>query len=209
MACSNVCLLPLRCGAFFADGSVRAGEAEKPVLTPLRPKVNSLFHLFGDWLFEAALVGTDAPATAVPPPQAPPSSAAPYPSVSRPIPHGIDLPVPRHPEKYQQDSEEEINSMKIDYNEPTTSQSSQFVGNNISCDEPHSLDFFPSNCSDIRGTSYISQWDGPIALRTAIHGAFLKSFDTPGRLECSRRSGRRPRAVTTQHVACYVVCRTL
>ncbi|CAH0399484.1 unnamed protein product [Chilo suppressalis] len=33
-------------------------EAEKPPLTPLRPKVNSIFHLFGEWLFEAALIGT-------------------------------------------------------------------------------------------------------------------------------------------------------
>ncbi|VVC92050.1 unnamed protein product [Leptidea sinapis] len=31
-------------------------------LTPLRPKVNSILHLFGDWLFEAALIGT-VPAT--------------------------------------------------------------------------------------------------------------------------------------------------
>ncbi|KAI5651451.1 ral GTPase-activating protein subunit beta [Phthorimaea operculella] len=34
------------------------GEAEKPPLAPLRPKVNSIFHLFGEWLFEAALIGT-------------------------------------------------------------------------------------------------------------------------------------------------------
>lgn len=34
------------------------GESEKPPLTPLRPKVNSIFHLFGEWLFEAALIGT-------------------------------------------------------------------------------------------------------------------------------------------------------
>ncbi|KAJ0174961.1 hypothetical protein K1T71_009102 [Dendrolimus kikuchii] len=34
------------------------GETEKPPLTPLRPKVNSIFHLFGEWLFEAALIGT-------------------------------------------------------------------------------------------------------------------------------------------------------
>ncbi|XP_046966559.1 ral GTPase-activating protein subunit beta isoform X2 [Vanessa cardui] len=36
----------------------QVGEIEKPPLTPLRPKVNSIFHLFGEWLFEAALVGT-------------------------------------------------------------------------------------------------------------------------------------------------------
>ncbi|GBP56479.1 hypothetical protein EVAR_42671_1 [Eumeta japonica] len=52
-------------------------------------------------------------------------------SVSRPVPHGIDLSVPRYPEGYQQSSEEEINSMEVDYKEPTTSQSSQFVGDNI------------------------------------------------------------------------------
>ncbi|XP_026741412.1 ral GTPase-activating protein subunit beta isoform X2 [Trichoplusia ni] len=34
------------------------GESEKPPLTPLRPKVNSILHLFGEWLFEAALIGT-------------------------------------------------------------------------------------------------------------------------------------------------------
>ncbi|KAJ8729128.1 hypothetical protein PYW08_000709 [Mythimna loreyi] len=48
-------------------------------------------------------------------------------SVSRPVPHGINLPVPRPPEEYQQDSEEAIHSMEVDYNEPTTSQSSQFI----------------------------------------------------------------------------------
>ncbi|GBP53247.1 hypothetical protein EVAR_88131_1 [Eumeta japonica] len=56
-------------------------------------------------------------------------------TVSRPVPHGINLPGPRHPEEYQQDSEGEINSIKVDYNEPTTSQLSQFVGDNIVCDE--------------------------------------------------------------------------
>lgn len=38
--------------------SSQVGETEKPPLTPLRPKVNSIFHLFGEWLFEAALIGT-------------------------------------------------------------------------------------------------------------------------------------------------------
>ncbi|XP_068622605.1 ral GTPase-activating protein subunit beta [Battus philenor] len=38
--------------------SSQAGDIEKPPLTPLRPKVNSIFHLFGEWLFEAALIGT-------------------------------------------------------------------------------------------------------------------------------------------------------
>ncbi|XP_022824667.1 ral GTPase-activating protein subunit beta-like [Spodoptera litura] len=36
----------------------QVGESEKPPLTPLRPKVNSILHLFGEWLFEAALIGT-------------------------------------------------------------------------------------------------------------------------------------------------------
>ncbi|KAJ2949743.1 hypothetical protein O0L34_g15675 [Tuta absoluta] len=36
----------------------QVGESEKPPLAPLRPKVNSIFHLFGEWLFEAALIGT-------------------------------------------------------------------------------------------------------------------------------------------------------
>ncbi|XP_013140740.1 PREDICTED: ral GTPase-activating protein subunit beta [Papilio polytes] len=38
--------------------SSQVGETEKPPLTPLRPKVNSILHLFGEWLFEAALIGT-------------------------------------------------------------------------------------------------------------------------------------------------------
>ncbi|XP_028026562.1 ral GTPase-activating protein subunit beta isoform X3 [Bombyx mandarina] len=38
----------------------QVAETEKPPLTPLRPKVNSIFHLFGEWLFEAALIGTSA-----------------------------------------------------------------------------------------------------------------------------------------------------
>ncbi|CAK1542009.1 unnamed protein product [Leptosia nina] len=37
----------------------QVGETEKPPLTPLRPKVNSILHLFGEWLFEAALIGTN------------------------------------------------------------------------------------------------------------------------------------------------------
>ncbi|XP_045512346.1 ral GTPase-activating protein subunit beta isoform X2 [Pieris brassicae] len=39
--------------------SSQVGETEKPPLTPLRPKVNSILHLFGEWLFEAALIGTN------------------------------------------------------------------------------------------------------------------------------------------------------
>ncbi|CAB3260513.1 unnamed protein product [Arctia plantaginis] len=38
--------------------SSQVGDTEKPPLTPLRPKVNSILHLFGEWLFEAALIGT-------------------------------------------------------------------------------------------------------------------------------------------------------
>ena len=34
----------------------------KPLkLAPGRPKCNSIFHLFGEWLFEAAFIGTDLP----------------------------------------------------------------------------------------------------------------------------------------------------
>lgn len=31
----------------------------RPPLSPSRPKCNSVLHLFGTWLFEAALVGSD------------------------------------------------------------------------------------------------------------------------------------------------------
>ncbi len=34
------------------------GLTERPVLDPARPKCNSLLHLFGKWLFEAAYIGT-------------------------------------------------------------------------------------------------------------------------------------------------------
>ncbi|XP_077290167.1 ral GTPase-activating protein subunit beta isoform X2 [Arctopsyche grandis] len=35
-----------------------ASSTERPPLAPVRPRVNSILHLFGDWLFEAALIGT-------------------------------------------------------------------------------------------------------------------------------------------------------
>ena len=35
------------------------GLFERPCLSPLRPKVNSLLHLFGQWLFEASFIGTE------------------------------------------------------------------------------------------------------------------------------------------------------
>ncbi|CAH2049064.1 unnamed protein product, partial [Iphiclides podalirius] len=38
--------------------SSQVGDSERPPLAPLRPKVNSILHLFGEWLFEAALIGT-------------------------------------------------------------------------------------------------------------------------------------------------------
>ncbi|KAM3965432.1 LOW QUALITY PROTEIN: ral GTPase-activating protein subunit beta-like [Aphomia sociella] len=38
--------------------SISSQVCEKPPLAPLRPKVNSIFHLFGEWLFEASLIGT-------------------------------------------------------------------------------------------------------------------------------------------------------
>lgn len=31
----------------------------RPPLAPGRPKCNSILHLFGEWLFEAAFIGTD------------------------------------------------------------------------------------------------------------------------------------------------------
>ncbi len=34
-------------------------SGEKPVLSPARPKCNSILHLYGKWLFEAAYIGTD------------------------------------------------------------------------------------------------------------------------------------------------------
>jgi len=32
----------------------------RPPLAPTRPKCNSILHLFGEWLFEAAHIGGDA-----------------------------------------------------------------------------------------------------------------------------------------------------
>ncbi|GBP68470.1 hypothetical protein EVAR_52631_1 [Eumeta japonica] len=48
----------------------------------------------------------------------------------------------------------------------------------------------------IRNTGDIPQWDVPVAARAVIHGAPSKSFDTSSRLECSRRSGHRPRTLS-------------
>ncbi|GBP52792.1 hypothetical protein EVAR_39330_1 [Eumeta japonica] len=48
----------------------------------------------------------------------------------------------------------------------------------------------------MRSIGDIAQWAVPIAARAVIHGAPSKSFDTSGHLECSRRSGWRPRAVS-------------
>lgn len=36
-----------------------AGNGERPVLSPSRPKVNAILHLYGKWLFEAAFIGTE------------------------------------------------------------------------------------------------------------------------------------------------------
>lgn len=36
------------------------GQEHRPPLTPARPKCNSILHLFGEWLFEAAHIGGDA-----------------------------------------------------------------------------------------------------------------------------------------------------
>jgi hypothetical protein len=66
---------------------------EKPVLAPARPKCNSLLHLFGKWLFEAAFIDTEyevdpkAQKTATgtaPPDKKPASGAATTPSASQP-----------------------------------------------------------------------------------------------------------------------------
>nr|XP_032514234.1 ral GTPase-activating protein subunit beta isoform X2 [Danaus plexippus plexippus] len=37
----------------------QVSECEKPPPSPLRPQVNSILHLFGDWLLDAALVGSN------------------------------------------------------------------------------------------------------------------------------------------------------
>ena len=41
-----------------------SGWPEKPVLAAARPKCNSVLHLYGKWLFEAAFIGTDFSANA-------------------------------------------------------------------------------------------------------------------------------------------------
>lgn len=35
------------------------GQDVRPPLAPGRPKCNSILHLFGEWLFEAAFIGTE------------------------------------------------------------------------------------------------------------------------------------------------------
>ena len=35
------------------------GQDMRPPLAPSRPKCNSILHLFGEWLFDAAFIGTD------------------------------------------------------------------------------------------------------------------------------------------------------
>lgn len=35
------------------------GQDIRPPLAPGRPKCNSILHLFGEWLFEAAFIGTN------------------------------------------------------------------------------------------------------------------------------------------------------
>lgn len=50
-------------------------------------------------------------------------------SVTRPVPHGTDLPVPavpQPPEDCQQDTEEETILMKLSYSEPATSSVTVF-----------------------------------------------------------------------------------
>lgn len=43
-----------------ASTSLTQGDTSaRPLLGSARPKVNSILHLFGPWLFEAALIGSD------------------------------------------------------------------------------------------------------------------------------------------------------
>lgn len=37
------------------------GHETRAPLAPTRPKSNSILHLFGEWLFEAAFIGCDLP----------------------------------------------------------------------------------------------------------------------------------------------------
>jgi hypothetical protein len=36
------------------------GADSRPPLAPARPKCNSILHMFGEWLFEAAHIGSEA-----------------------------------------------------------------------------------------------------------------------------------------------------
>lgn len=38
---------------------ISLGQDVRPPLAPGRPKCNSILHLFGEWLFEAAFIGTE------------------------------------------------------------------------------------------------------------------------------------------------------
>jgi hypothetical protein len=39
---------------------VSLGGDSRPPLAPARPKCNSILHMFGEWLFEAAHIGSEA-----------------------------------------------------------------------------------------------------------------------------------------------------
>lgn len=45
---------------FFSTALPSLGFEPRPPLAPTRPKCNSILHLFGEWLFEAAHIGGDA-----------------------------------------------------------------------------------------------------------------------------------------------------
>lgn len=45
---------------FFFTALPSIGLDQRPPLAVARPKCNSILHLFGEWLFEAAHIGGDA-----------------------------------------------------------------------------------------------------------------------------------------------------
>lgn len=70
--------MPVDFKADFFLLSPSKGLYDKPVLAAARPKCNSILHLFGKWLFEAAFIGTEyAPGPAQSAQQGQPKSAPP------------------------------------------------------------------------------------------------------------------------------------
>lgn len=45
----------------FITALTSLGHETRQPLAPTRPKSNSILHLFGEWLFEAAFIGCDLP----------------------------------------------------------------------------------------------------------------------------------------------------